>query len=157
VADGTADNAAPTLVERWIAEQQQWQRTLLGYLDSMVKSEEFLVHLGNAMRGSLLGGKPYPVAAPVASLSQTRSQPGVVPGCSGDQPRQTPSDDRFDQLLFAVHELQGQVNDLAMTLDELRAGAAAGRRRPATRAPATRRRPVADAPLLKSEPQAEKP
>ena len=41
----------PTLVERWLEEQQQWQKTLLTYVDSLAKNEEFLVHLGNAGRG----------------------------------------------------------------------------------------------------------
>ena len=93
----------PPLVERWLQEQQQWQRTILGYLDSMVKNEEFLVHLGNAMRGSLLAGKPYP---------------GAVPPATDEPP--APADDRVDQLLFALHQLQGQVQDLSMTLDEVR-------------------------------------
>ena len=44
----------PTLVERWLEDQREWQRTAMSYLDSMVKNEDFLVHLGNAMRGSLL-------------------------------------------------------------------------------------------------------
>jgi hypothetical protein len=104
VSEAKGDNPPP-LVERWLQEQQQWQRTILGYLDSMVKNEEFLVHLGNAMRGSLLAGKPYPgVAAP--------------PAAKDDQP--APADDRLDQLIFAIHQLQGQVQDLSMTLDEVR-------------------------------------
>lgn len=101
MAEGKANNE-PTLVERWLQEQQQWQRTLLGYLDSMVKNEEFLVHLGNAMRGSLLAGKPYPTTAP------------------GTAPEQPPADDRLDQVLFALHQLQGQIQDLGMTLEEIR-------------------------------------
>jgi hypothetical protein len=103
VSEAKGDNPPP-LVERWLQEQQQWQRTILGYLDSMVKNEEFLVHLGNAMRGSLLAGKPYPgVAAPAATQDPPAS-----------------ADDRLDQLLFALHQLQGQVQDLSMTLDEVR-------------------------------------
>ena len=103
VSEAKGDNPPP-LVERWLQEQQQWQRTILGYLDSMVKNEEFLVHLGNAMRGSLLAGKPYPgVAAPAAT-----------------QDAPAPADDRLDHLLFALHQLQGQVQDLSMTLDEVR-------------------------------------
>jgi hypothetical protein len=102
VSEAKGDNPPP-LVERWLQEQQQWQRTILGYLDSMVKNEEFLVHLGNAMRGSLLAGKPYPGAAAAAK----------------DEPP-APADDRLDQLLFAIHQLQGQVQDLGMTLDEVR-------------------------------------
>jgi hypothetical protein len=103
VSDVKGDNPPP-LVERWLQEQQQWQRTLLGYLDSMVKNEEFLVHLGNAMRGSLLAGKPYP---------------GVTPPPATDEPAAV-ADDRLDQVLFAIHQLQGQVQDLGMTLDEVR-------------------------------------
>ena len=102
VSEAKGDNPPP-LVERWLQEQQQWQRTIVGYLDSMVKNEEFLVHLGNAMRGSLLAGKPYP---------------GAVPPVKDEPP--APADDRVDQLLFAIHQLQGQVQDLSMTLDEVR-------------------------------------
>jgi hypothetical protein len=116
VAEGKANNE-PTNVERWLQEQQQWQRTLLGYLDSMVKNEEFLVHLGNAMRGSLLAGKPYPTAAPAAA------------------PEQQPGDDRLDQILFALHQLQGQIQDLGMTLEEIR-DAVKGRSTPASARPA---------------------
>lgn len=93
-----------TLVERWLAEQQQWQRMLLTYLDSMVKNDDFLVHLGNAMRGSLLGGKPYPTAP---------AQSAVKP--------ETPADDKLDQILFALRQLEGQVQDLRLSVDELRA------------------------------------
>lgn len=91
-----------TLVERWLAEQQQWQRTLLTYLDSMVKNDDFLVHLGNAMRGSLLAGKAYPTA-PAAGAAAPENA----------------ADDRLDRVLFALHELQGQVHDLRLALDEL--------------------------------------
>ena len=103
MSEAKGDNPPP-LVERWLQEQQQWQRTILEYLDSMVKNEEFLVHLGNAMRGSLLAGKPYPGAA--------------APAAKEDPP--APADDRLDQLLFAIHQLQGQIQDLSMTLDEVR-------------------------------------
>jgi hypothetical protein len=96
-------NKEPTLVERWLQDQQQWQRTILAYLDSMVKDEDFLVHLGNAMRGSLLAGKPYPTTAAPATPDQ-----------------ETPADDRLDRVLFALHQLQGQLQDLALTLDEIR-------------------------------------
>jgi hypothetical protein len=96
-------NKEPTLVERWLQDQQQWQRTALAYLDSMAKNEDFLVHLGNAMRGSLLAGKPYPTATAEAAPSEERQ------------------DDRLDQVLFALHEIQGQLQDLRMTLDALAA------------------------------------
>ena len=98
----------PSLVERWIEDQREWQKTAMSYLDSMVKNDEFLVHLGNAMRGSLLAGKPYPSTTPPAS---------AVPAA-----HEAPADDRLDRVLFALHEMQGQLNDLRLTLDELRNG-----------------------------------
>jgi hypothetical protein len=101
----------PSLVERWIEDQREWQKTAMAYLDSMVKNDEFLVHLGNAMRGSLLAGKPYPTAAPAAPAQDA------------------PADDRLDRVLFALHEMQGQLNDLRLTLDELRNG---GKGKPTT-------------------------
>ncbi len=102
MADDKTNNDAP-LIERWLAEQQQWQKTLLTYMDSMVKSEDFLVHLGNAMRGSLLAGKAYPTPPPPAAAAP-----------------ETPTDDKLDQILFALRQLEGQVQDLRLTLDELR-------------------------------------
>lgn len=92
------------MVERWLAEQQQWQRTVLTYLDSMAKNDEFLVHLGNAMRGSLLAGKAYPTTP--------------APGASAPE---TPADDKLDQILFALRQLDGQVKDLRLSVDELKA------------------------------------
>jgi len=97
----------PTVVDRWLAEQQQWQRTVMTYVDSLVKNDEFLVHLGNAMRGSLLAGKPYP----------TQPAPGVAAP-------QTPADDRIDQVLFTLHKIEGQIEDLRLSVDELRAAKA---------------------------------
>ena len=99
MADPNGDTE-PTLVERWLQEQQEWQRTLLTYVDSMVKNDEFLVNLGNAMRGSLLAGKPYPTA-------QASTPP-------------TPTDERLDQVLFALNALQGQLHDLFMSIEEIR-------------------------------------
>jgi hypothetical protein len=96
-----------SLVERWLQEQQQWQQTAMTYLDSMAKSDDFLVHLGNAMRGSLLAGKPYPSAAPSANVSDA------------------PEDDRLDRILFALHKLEGRIQDLQLSVDELRAERAA--------------------------------
>jgi hypothetical protein len=103
VADDKTTNDLP-LIERWLAEQQQWQRTFMTYMDSMVKNEDFLVHLGNAMRGSLLAGKPYPTQPPPAATAP-----------------ETPSEDKLDQILFALRQLEGQVHDLRLTLDELKA------------------------------------
>jgi hypothetical protein len=97
-------NTDPPLIERWLAEQQQWQRTFLTYMDSMVKNEDFLVHLGNAMRGSLLAGKAYPSQSPPSAAAP-----------------ETPSEDKLDQILFALRQLEGQVQDLRLTLDELKA------------------------------------
>ena len=74
------------------------------YLDSMVKNDEFLVHLGNAMRGSLLAGKAYPTTPPAGAAAP-----------------ETPADDKLDQILFALRQLEGQVHDLRLSIDELRA------------------------------------
>jgi hypothetical protein len=98
-------NPEPTLVERWLQDQQQWQRTLFAYLDSMMKNDEFLVHMGNAMRGSLLAGKPYPSAS-APSASATGEEAATA--------------DRLDKVLFALTQLQGQMADVLMTLEELR-------------------------------------
>lgn len=99
----------PSLVERWIEDQREWQKTAMAYLDSMVKNDEFLVHLGNAMRGSLLAGKPYPTAT-------------AAPAPAAPAAQEPAADDRLDRVLFALHEMQGQLNDLRLTLDELRNG-----------------------------------
>ena len=118
-ADGkTAKDS--TLVERWLEDQRDWQRTAMAYLDSMVKNEDFLVHLGNAMRGSLLAGKPYPAGAPAG-------QPAA---------QEAPADDRLDQVLFALHQIQGQLTDLRLALDDVRSS---GKGSPSVR-PATRRK-----------------
>jgi hypothetical protein len=123
VAEGDVPDTDPTLVERWLQDQQQWQRTLFTYLDSMMKNDEFLVHMGNAMRGSLLAGKPYPTAAPPPAPAE---DPATV--------------DRLDKVLFALHQLQGQVKDVQMTLDELRGlRAAASPARRARKKTSTRR------------------
>ncbi|HEY6508634.1 MAG TPA: hypothetical protein VIY56_11520, partial [Vicinamibacterales bacterium] len=102
VAEPEAEKES-TIVERWLQDQQQWQRTLLAYVDSMTKNEDFLVHLGNAMRGSLLAGKAYP-----------------APPAPGAPAPEAPADDRLDHVLHAVHQLQGQMQDVLMALEELR-------------------------------------
>ena len=126
------DGSTPesTLIERWLHEQQQWQRTLFNYLDSMMKNDEFLMHLGNAMRGSLLAGKPYPTAAP----------PG--PPVPDSQ-----TNERLDQVLFALRELQGQVQELLIAVDEIRAqrgtsSAAARGKRSASKRAGVKRTPA---------------
>jgi hypothetical protein len=103
LADESTTEKQSSLVEQWLEEQQKWQRTELSYVDSMAGNDEFLQHLGNAMRGSLLAGKPYPSTPP--------------PDASAPQ---NPADDRLDQVLFALHKIEGQLNDLRMTLDEVR-------------------------------------
>ena len=115
-----------SLVDRWIEDQREWQKTAMAYMDSMVKNDDFLVHLGNAMRGSLLAGKPYPTA-PAAPPAQD-----------------APPDDRLDRVLFALHEMQGHLNDLRLTLDELRNGG---------KEPGVRRakKPTAKAPVGKAK------
>ena len=106
MAESDASPADPTLVQRWLQDQQQWQKTLFTYLDSMMKNDEFLMHMGNAMRGSLLAGKPYPTAAPPAPAAAAADDAATT--------------DRLDKVLFALHQLQGQMQDVLMTLDEMR-------------------------------------
>ena len=102
MAEQNADKASDTpLVERWLKEQQEWQKTVMSYMDSMVKNDDFLVHLGNAMRGSLLAGKPYP-----------------KPEIPGAQTAESPADDRLDQILHRLNLIEGQLNDLRLTLEE---------------------------------------
>ena len=96
----------PTLVDRWLDEQQQWQKTLLTYLDSLGKNEDFLVHLGNAMRGSLLAGKAYPRADAAAAAAP-----------------ETAADDRLDRILHALHQIEGQLTDLKLSVAELNGSA----------------------------------
>jgi len=100
-------------VERWVEEQQEWQKTMLTYMDTMANNEEFLVHLGNAMRGSLLAGKPYPgTAAPETADADAEA--------SAEQQQ---ADERLDEILFALRQIQGQLNDLQLTVDKLEAAA----------------------------------
>ena len=106
----------PTIVERWLEDQQQWQRTVLAYLDAMTKNDDFLVHLGNAMRGSLLAGKPYPTAPTPAGENPA---PAAAP------------DDRIDKVLFALNQLEGQLADVQLTLEEIRGGRARSAAAPA--------------------------
>ena len=101
------DTQQDTLVERWIRDQQEWQKTAMAYFDSMVDNEEFLTHLGNAMRGSLLAGKPYPGTNAAAEAEATAET----------------ADDRIDEILHALHQIQGELADLKMTVDELKRGA----------------------------------
>ena len=103
MSESDASKTEPTLVERWLQDQQQWQRTLFTYLDSMMKNDEFLMHMGNAMRGSLLAGKPYPTTPPPAATATDEAATA----------------DRLEKVLYALHQLQGQMQDVLMTLDEI--------------------------------------
>ena len=96
----------PTLVDKWIKEQQEWQKTATAYFDSLVKNDDFLVNLGNAMRGSLLAGKPYPGSKAPEQAGTTESP---IP------------DDRIDEILHALHRIQGEISDLRITVAELAA------------------------------------
>jgi hypothetical protein len=141
VAEPNSENE-PTIVERWLEDQQQWQRTVLAYLDAMTKNDDFLVHLGNAMRGSLLAGKPYPTAP----------TPPAAAGAAAPADAEAPADERLDRVLFALHQLQGQITDLQMTLDEMREGRT---RSAASASPAPRRQaPRAKAAAASKRPAA---
>jgi hypothetical protein len=104
----------PTLVDKWIKEQQEWQKTATAYFDSLVKNDDFLVNLGNAMRGSLLAGKPYPGSQP--------QEPGTA-----EPPI---PDDRIDEMLHALHRIQGEIADLRITVAELTARLSAAGTKP---------------------------
>lgn len=129
MADSDPENE-PTIVERWLEDQQQWQRTMLAYLDSMTKNDDFLVHLGNAMRGSLLAGKPYPTAPPA----------GTAPAGPAAPAPDAPPDDRLDKVLYALHQLEGEVRDLQMAMDDIRKGRP---RSAAAKLPAARKKKTA--------------
>ena len=92
----TEHNQPPkSAAEQWFEEQQGWQKTMRDYADAMVKDEQFLMHLSNAMRGSLLAGTPYPQAA----------SPGA------DIPKDA-ADDRLDEVLFVLKRMEGRLRDL---------------------------------------------
>ena len=99
--DQKSDNE-PTIIERWLEDQQEWQKTAMNYLDSMAQNDDFLVNLGNAMRGSLLAGKPYPTSPP-----------------AGTPVDEAPADERLDEVLYALHRVQGQLEDLRVAVAEL--------------------------------------
>lgn len=104
----------PTLVEKWVKDQQEWQKMATEYFDSMVKNDEFLVHLGNAMRGSLLAGKPYPGTEPAEEEDEASAA----------------AEDRIDRVLHALHLLQGDVADLKVAVEDLAAKISARETKP---------------------------
>jgi hypothetical protein len=107
--------------ERWFEEQQAWQKTMRDYADAAAKDEQFLMHLGNAMRGSLLGGAPYPEAAPPGAATESSA-----------------STDRLEEVLFTLKRIEGRLRDLEDAVGALSAPAA-----PSTSAaPSTRSKPT---------------
>jgi hypothetical protein len=125
----------PTLVEKWIKDQQDWQRTWMEYFDSMVKNDEFLVHLGNAMRGSLLAGKAYPGTEPAAAEPKEQTS---APEAAANE--------RFDEILHALHRLQGEIADLKMTVEDLKTVVAGFAKQRITTAPPSRPLPAGAVP-----------
>ncbi len=97
-----------SLAERWYEEQQAWQKTMRDYADSMAKDENFLMHLGNAMRGSLLAGTPYP------------QQPTF-----SDENAGPPSDEILAEVLFTLKRLEGRLRDIEASIEDLRASSPA--------------------------------
>jgi hypothetical protein len=100
--DPTGGQPQPTLSQQWETEQQNWQQMLLSYADSASADEQFLVHIGNAMRGSLMAGRPYP--------GSTLDPPGQ------DKINSTMAN---DEVVFALRRLEGQVGALTAALDDV--------------------------------------
>jgi len=102
----THPNSPPTPAtqfERWQEEQRKWQQTVQNYMDTAAKDEEFLTHMGNAMRGSLLAGKAYPGSTPPAA-----------PPTTAEATQST-----VEELLFAVRRLEGQLQGLTFEVQAL--------------------------------------
>jgi hypothetical protein len=74
------------------------------YFDSMVRNDEFLTHLGNAMRGSLLAGKPYPGT----ETPEAQDEVAAV-------------HNRIDEILHTLHQFQGELAELKMEVEDLKA------------------------------------
>ena len=105
-SDAQGDASQPdSLFDRWQQEQQNWQRLVLSYVDKATTDETFLTNLGNAMRGSLMANKPYP---------GTSSGSGAAPN--------DPERSEFDELVFAVRRLEGQLLEVTMAVERLAAG-----------------------------------
>ena len=71
---------------------------MLSYADASAQDEQFLTHIGNAMRGSLLAGKPYP-----GSTTDPKKDRAGNATMSNDE------------VVFALRRLEGQVSDLIRT------------------------------------------
>lgn len=100
--DQHGEQPTPTLTQQWETEQQDWQQLLLSYTDAAAADEQFLTHIGNAMRGSLLAGKPYP------GSSFEPYKPDPVNATMSN-----------DEVVFALRRLEGQVGALTAALDAL--------------------------------------
>ena len=87
------------LAQQWFEEQQAWQKTMRDYADATVKDQQFLMHMGNAMRGSLLAGTSYPVPGNPAD----EHAPDVVTA----------------EILFTLKKLEGRLRDIEATLELL--------------------------------------
>jgi hypothetical protein len=102
VAEGSEQPnvGAGTLHERWREEQREWQRVITAFIDQSANDEAFLMHLGNAMRGSLLAGKPYP---------------GTAPATAAEPAAGVPAD--LDPIMFALRRLEGRVIELTQVVE----------------------------------------
>jgi hypothetical protein len=98
--DPGSEQSEVTLTEQWQTEQRNWQHLLQTFADSAAQDENFLMHVGNAMRGSLLAGKPYP-------------------GTALEQPGKVDATMTSDEVVFAVRRLEGQITALTAAIDAL--------------------------------------
>lgn len=92
-----------SLAERWLEEQKAWQQTMRAYADAMVTDEQFLMHLGNAMRGSLLAGAPYPQHSLFAGATEPTAATGEA----------------LAEILFMLKRIDGRLRDLESALSAL--------------------------------------
>jgi hypothetical protein len=97
------EHEGEALADMWQEEQRKWQQLILTYIDAAATDERFLMHLGNAMRGSLLANKPYPGTTMPAGTTTTAEQPSTD----------------VDELVFTVRRLEGQIAALTMAIDAL--------------------------------------
>jgi hypothetical protein len=95
VTDDTTDMPSSTFTDAWTREQGEWQKLIFTMVDSAARDEQFLINLGNAMRGSLLTGKPYPTSSPAPEAAA------------------------HDEIVFALRRLEGQLNELVTAVETL--------------------------------------
>ncbi len=99
-------NDEKSLAERWLEEQQAWQQSMRAYANAMVTDEQFLMHLGNAMRGSLLAGAPYPQHSPFVAAAEPAAAETLA------------------EILFTLKRVDGRLRDLEAALSALASSAA---------------------------------